>query len=161
MAQAPRPLRPGELVFGYVLLALSLFLFRYAFAIEGFASPSSAGTFPLAATALMAATALVAIVRGHRAVRAQAPEGSARAFLAEVTPLGVIAFAAMVVAYALALEMAGFIAATFVFLTVAIVVFHKRNLLLAAGVSLATLGAVYVVFRVIFVVVLPTGWLFR
>jgi putative tricarboxylic transport membrane protein len=161
MERAPRPLRPGELAFGYFLLGLSLFLFRYAYAIEGFASPSSAGTFPLAATALMAATALVAIVRGHRAARAHAPEGSARAFLAEVTPLGVIAFAGMIVAYALALDMAGFLLATFVFLTAAIAAFHRRGLLLAAVVSLAALAAVYVVFRVIFVVVLPQGWLFR
>ena len=161
MTRSPRPLRPGELVFGYFLLALSLFLFRYAYAIDGFASPSSAGAFPLAATALMAATALIAIVRGHRAARAQAPAGSARAFLAEVTPLGVIAFAAMIVAYAFALDMAGFLLASFAFLTIAIAAFHKRGLLLAAAVSLATLGAVYVVFRVIFVVVLPSGWLFR
>ena len=52
MEKTSRPARPGELAFGYVLLSLSLFLFRQAHAIEGFASPSSAGTFPLAATGL-------------------------------------------------------------------------------------------------------------
>ena len=161
MEKTSRPARPGELAFGYVLLSLSLFLFRQAHAIEGFASPSSAGAFPLAATGLMAAMSLVAIFRGHRAARASAPRGGARALLDEVAPLGVVAFAALVVAYALALDIAGFHAATFLFLAVAIRAWHGRGLLVAIAVAAATLVAVHVVFRVAFAVVLPQGWLFR
>lgn len=162
MEQAPGPLRPGELAFGYALLALSLFLFRHAWAIDGVGSPSSAGAFPLAASALMAATALLAILRGHhRARRPRAPEDAARGGLAEMAPRGVVVFAAMVMIYALALDITGFHAATFLFLTAAIRLFHGRGLVLAILVSLAALGAIHVVFRLVFAVVLPQGWLFR
>jgi putative tricarboxylic transport membrane protein len=160
--KAPRPPRPGELVFNYALLALSLFLFRHAYAIDGFGSPSSAGAFPLAASALMAATALLAILHGHRSARrARARQDAARGVLAEVTPRGVVVFAAMVVVYALTLDIAGFHAATFLFLTASIRLFHGRGLVLAILVALAALGAIHVVFQLVFAVVLPQGGLFR
>jgi putative tricarboxylic transport membrane protein len=62
-----RPRLPGEAGFGILLLAFSLLAFREAFDISGLSSISSAGTFPMAAAAAMAAS---------RATRGGGPAGS-------------------------------------------------------------------------------------
>ncbi len=151
--------QPGELAFSLLLLVASLFLGWQAWTIAGFASLSSAGVMPMLATATMALSGLVILGRTARR-RAPAGQGAARRFLAEITPPRLALFAAMIVLYMLALEPAGFLVSSFLFLFAGMAFLHRRSLLLSLVVSAASLALIWFVFRHVFAVVLPAGRLF-
>jgi putative tricarboxylic transport membrane protein len=163
MEQTLRRRQPGETVFGYVLLLLGLFVMAEGYRIDGLHSPSSAGVFPALAGLVMTVSALAIIRRNHRMPPAHIPEGSgaAREFLRRTTPADVAVMAALIVAYMVALEPVGFLGASFVFLFLSLLYLHRGRLLTTLLVSAGSLAAIWVVFRVLFTVVLPTGWLFR
>ena len=48
---APLPRKVGELFFGFIVLAFSVFLFWQAYEISGFSELSSPGSVPMAAAA--------------------------------------------------------------------------------------------------------------
>lgn len=151
--------QPGELAFSLLLLVASLFLAWQAWTIAGFASLSSAGVMPMLATGTMALSGLVILGQTARR-RAPARQGVARRFLAEVTPPRLALFAAMIVLYMLALEPAGFLFSSFLFLFAGMAFLHRRSLLLSLVVSAASLALIWFVFRHVFAVVLPAGRLF-
>lgn len=151
--------QPGELAFSLLLLVASLFLAWQAWTIAGFTSLSSAGVMPMLATATMALSGLVILGRTARR-RAPAGQGGGRRFLAEITPPRLALFAAMIVLYMLALEPAGFLVSSFVFLFAGMAFLHRRSLLLSFVVSTASLALIWFVFRHVFAVVLPAGRLF-
>lgn len=151
--------QPGELAFSLLLLIASLFLVWQAWTIAGFASLSSAGVMPMLATGTMALSGLVILGQTARR-RAPARQGVARRFLAEVTPPRLALFAAMIVLYMLALEPAGFLFSSFLFLFAGMAFLHRRSLLLSLVVSAASLALIWFVFRHVFAVVLPAGRLF-
>ncbi len=66
MDSPPRHRMPGETVFVSALLMLSLFLFWTAFKISGFKSLSSAGAYPMAATATMVVCAIIILLDAVR-----------------------------------------------------------------------------------------------
>jgi hypothetical protein len=161
MIIAPRRREPGELVFAYVALMFSLFLFSQAYKIAGFESVSSAGVFPLVATGLMVLTSLVTIARAHRLqVTTESGSSALRAFRRQVTPRDFVVFTAITILYTAALDTLGFLLSSFLFLTTAIFYLHQRRLVFTIGVALVALTLIYVVFRVAFEVVLPRGWVF-
>lgn len=154
--------RPGELVFAYLLLLFSLFLFHEAYKISGFSSVSSAGVFPLVATGLMIVTSLVTIVRTHRMQSSvDSEESLPRAFWRQITPVDLVVFVAITVLYALALDPLGFLSSSFLFLTASIFYLHERRIVVSVVVALISLALIYLVFRVAFEVVLPKGWMFQ
>jgi hypothetical protein len=157
-----RPREPGETVFACLMLLLGVFVMAEGWRLDAFHSPSSAGIFPVFAGLVMAVSAAAVILRTCRMVPppAAAEQGLLRAFLRRVTPKEVAAMAALMVAYMLALEPFGFLAASFAFLLVSILYLHRRGLVFAAVVSAATLALIWVVFRLVFTVVLPAGRLF-
>ncbi|WP_137179801.1 tripartite tricarboxylate transporter TctB family protein [Roseomonas sp. AR75] len=163
MEETTRRRQPGETVFGYLLLLFGLFVATEGYRIDGLYSPSAAGMFPALAGGVMALSALAIIRRTHRMKPAHIPEGSgtAREFLRRTTPTDVAVMALLMLGYMLALEPFGFPVASFVFLFLAIFYLHRGSLLATLLISAGTLAAVYLVFRVLFTVVLPTGWLFR
>ncbi|PWS37066.1 tripartite tricarboxylate transporter TctB family protein [Falsiroseomonas bella] len=163
MEQTLRRRQPGETVFGYALLLLGLFVMAEGYRIDGLYSPSSAGVFPALAGLVMTVSALAIIRRIHRMRPAHIPEGSgtAREFVRRTTPADVAVMAALMLAYMLALEPVGFLGASFAFLFLSIFYLHRGGLLTALLVSTGSLAAIWVVFRVLFTVVLPSGWLFR
>jgi putative tricarboxylic transport membrane protein len=163
MDQTLRRRQPGETVFGYVLLLLGLFVMAEGYRIDGLYSPSSAGVFPALAGLVMTVSALAIIRRNHRMPPVHIPEGSgtAREFLRRTTPADVAVMAALILAYMLALEAVGFLGASFVFLFLSMFYLHRGPLLTTLLVSVGSLAAIWVVFRVLFTVVLPTGWLFQ
>ena len=153
---APPRRPPGELAFCVLLLALSLFLLWQAYGISGFESLTSAGMFPMLASATMVVTGAVFVAQSLRRGRAESA-GHWQAFVAQVTPPLWLGSALAVCLYMLALPRLGFIGASFVFLLLLMRLLGSQRWLLNVGVSAASLAGIYAVFQTIFSVVLPQG----
>ena len=158
--ETARPKRPpGELTFCALLLLLSLFLLWQAYGISGFESLTSAGMFPMLASATMVVTGAVFVRQSLRRGPAQS-DGHWQAFVAQVTPPIWLGSALAVCLYMLALPRLGFLGASFLFLLLSMRLLGSQRWLLNVGVSVVTLAAIYGVFQTIFSVVLPKGsWL--
>lgn len=148
--------RPGEMAFVLLLVVVSLLAAWQAWTISGFSSPSSPGMFPMFAAATMVVSGLLILVDTARR-RREAGDGG---FLSEITPPRLIVFAAMIVAYMVALQPVGFLGSSFVFLFAAMAYLNRGSVLLNLVLSAASLALIYVVFRHVFSVVLPAGTLF-
>jgi hypothetical protein len=148
-APAGRP--PGEALFCWALVLLGAGVTWQAGGIGVFDSPSATGVFPVAAGLAMTLGALVAAMGATR----RAAAGSGPVLTRDVAAIG-----ALVLAYMAGLEPAGFVAASFLFLLLAIGWLQRGRWLRAALVAATAVGLVYVVFRLGFRVVLPRGWVF-
>ena len=148
--------RPGEVGFNTALLVFSLFMFWQAYSIDGLSSLSSAGAFPMAMTAIMSATAAITL---FRSARRRSPQGGMTLFRKEVLPPVVVVFAAFIFAYSLLLQPLGFVLASYLFLVVSIWFLEGGRFRRAVLLSTVSIIAVYIVFRLIFQVVLPEGFL--
>lgn len=157
MHDATPPRRPGEGLFALLLLLASLGLLHQAYGIAGFSSLSSPGVFPMLATATMAGSLLAVLwqLRRGPAPRERGARRRLARFGREILPPTVIVFVGLIVAYMLALERAGFLLSSLVFLFLSIWYLYRRNPLLVAAISLGSLAAIYVVFRYVFSVLLP------
>ena len=155
--QQTRRRQPGESVFGYLILVISLLILHQSYAISGFSSVSSAGVFPMIASFAMAVSA-AAIILKNRTLAAPDP---ALGFLRRVAPPAVVVFTLLIGAYMLTLEPLGFLLSSFLFLFLSMLYLERRNPLLLAVISAVSLGIIYLIFRTAFSVVLPQGWLFR
>ena len=150
---------PGELIFSLALLIFSLVACWQAWRISGFASLSSAGVFPMIATATMAISGLFIVAETVRAMP-QSERGGLQRFATEVTPWRLVVFTILIVGYMLALEPAGFLLSSFGFLFLAMSFLYPKSVLVGFVVSAGSLAIIYFVFRHVFSVVLPRGWLF-
>lgn len=150
---------PGELVFVLVALLFALTALWQAYRISGLASWSSPGAVPMLA-------ALVMVLSGLKIVAGTArrpppgripgvPLGSAFAQL--LLPRVVVLFTLLIVLYMFALEPAGFVVASFLFLVAGMGVLGSRRWGYNAVVSAVSLAVIYVIFQTAFSVVLPEG----
>lgn len=155
----PRQRQSGESAFGYGLLLFSLFVFHQAYVISGFRGLSTAGAVPMAAAAVMIVCAALVVVDNHRHARRAAPETATPT--RRVLPRDILVFTGLIGLFTLALEPLGFIVSAFVFLLASIHYLHRGSALFTLAVSAGALAVVYVVFRLLFLVVLPEGSLFR
>jgi hypothetical protein len=146
---APRP--PGEAAFCWAMVLLGAFVTWQGSGIGHFDSPSAAGVFPVAAGGAMTLAALVAAVS---ATRRAAPG------LGPVLPRDVAAIGVLVLGYMAGLESLGFVAASLAFLFLAILWLQRGRVLRAGLVAALAVAVVWVVFRMVFRVVLPQGWVF-
>lgn len=153
----PRRREPGETAFGYLILVISLLILHQSYAISGFSSVSSAGVFPMIASTVMAVSAAAIILRNRRLATPDPEIGIIR----RVAPPAVVVLTLLIVAYMLALEPLGFLLSSFLFLFASMLYLERRSPLLLLLVSAFSLGLIYLVFRTVFSVVLPQGWLFR
>jgi hypothetical protein len=155
----PLTLRPGERLFAFLLVLFAGYAFRESHAISGFGGLTTGGVMPMLASGVMVVTALVVFADTVR--RPAAPEGGLRGLIAYLFPLQVVLFAALVAVYAAAIPLLGFLAASGGLLFVAIWWLWRRGVLLSLGIALLSVGAIYVLFRLVFQVVLPGGSLWR
>ncbi|UOM37316.1 tripartite tricarboxylate transporter TctB family protein [Acuticoccus sp. I52.16.1] len=159
-----RPLvRPGERWF---LLALTVFsaaaLWR-SFAISGFSSASGPGVFPMLASGTMLVTSLGLTLSRLRAA-GEGPRGLRG--LAFVLAPRTALFLVLMLGFVVLIPRLGFMVAAGAFLLAAISLNWRRGgwarrLLASASVTGVTLALVWLVFRLAFQVVLPTGTLWR
>jgi hypothetical protein len=161
MSVPERRREPGEVVFGYLLLGFSLFVFSEAYKISGFSSWSGAGVFPLGAATVMVLSSLVIIAKNHRMPKPAEGQTIAAEFRWRILPTDILVFVGLLVAYTLALDALGFLLSSFLFLLASILHLYRGNVLLVLLVSAGSLAAIYVLFRIVFTVTLPQGWLFR
>ncbi|WP_099867593.1 tripartite tricarboxylate transporter TctB family protein [Pararhizobium haloflavum] len=147
---------PGAFAFALVLVLASLVLAHQAWSISGFSSLSSAGVFPMLATGTMVVTGLIVLLDAARRRRAE----NGASFFADVVAPRILLFAAMIIGYMLLLQPLGFILASFLFLFAGMAFLWRGNLLRTLIVSIVAVAAIYVLFRYVFVVVLPRGVIF-
>ena len=147
--------RPGELFFSAFLLIASLFLLSSAFGIEnpfgpnGFSSPRS---IPLATTGVMVISSALVLFK-----TARLPLDRAETIAKDILPPVVLVFAMFLVLYGVVLRPLGFLPTSALFLIAAIKILAKRNWVWTLTVSLGSLIAIWLIFRIVFSVLMPAG----
>lgn len=159
----PRERLPGERIFALLMLVFSAFMLWSSFGISGFKSTTSAGAFPMAASATMLVCSLIALVQTLKAPAAVAQPGETALlhFRRRVAP-GVIVWTTVAIfGYMLTLEWLGFIVSSYLYLLVNMRILGERRWGISALASALVLAAIYVVFQTAFSVVLPAGSLWQ
>lgn len=142
----------GEIAFNAGMFGVSLVLLVSAYRISGFESLSSPGALPMAvAFAMVVSSGLILLDNyrnGHR---------DSTIFIRDILPPVVIVMLLFITGYAVLLVPLGFLPTSLLFLTGAILYLRRGGLAYAVGVSLLALVLVYIVFRLIFTVLMPSG----
>ena len=75
----------------------------------------------------------------------------------DILPVTVILFAALLIAYGVLLRPLGFLPTSALFLIVAIKVLARRGWFWTIGISLGSLVVIWLIFRIVFSVLMPSG----
>ncbi len=151
------PRLPGELTFMVLAVAISAFMLWAAYGISQFESISSPGVFPMLCAALLLITGLMSLVKTAKARLQLESETFFQHFVRKLAPLQLVLFTALIVAYALTLEILGFLLGSYLFLLLSMQVLGSKRFGLNLLVSAVVLAAIFVVFQTAFSVVLPVG----
>ncbi|WP_226562570.1 tripartite tricarboxylate transporter TctB family protein [Salipiger thiooxidans] len=144
--------RPGELIFGALMVIGSLVLLWNAYGISGFEALSAPGTVPMATTAVMVVTSAIILLRDLRLPRV-AGESVAK----DILPGVVLIIALMLVAYGFLLQPLGFLPTSALFLIAALKLLARRGWLWTVSISIGSLLLVWIIFRIVFSVLMPAG----
>ncbi len=144
--------RPGELIFGVVMLLASLTLLWSAYGIAGFEALSSAGAIPMATTFVMAIAAAVIVFQTFRL-----PLDRSETIARDILPGVVLIFAAALVGYGILLKPLGFIPTSVLFLTGAVKLLARRSWGWTLLISCGSLIVIWLIFRIVFSVLMPAG----
>lgn len=155
----PSARRPGELLFSLLLAVFSVTAFWQSYAISGFTGLSEPGVFPMLASATMLISSLV-IVRDVVSKPATADAGFAQ-FRRDIVPARLIVVVGFILAYVITMPLLGFLVSSAGFLFLSFWYLWRRGPLVAAILTVVSLGAIHVVFRQVFQVVLPQGSLIQ
>jgi len=147
---------PGEIIFAFLGLVLSLVLGYQAWTISGFSGLSTAGIFPMLATGTMVISALF-VVMGTVRNNPEYQGNWLAMFFADVLAPRIIVFAVLMTAYLFALQPLGFVISSFLFLFAGMAFLYRRRYLMLLALSAAAIAVVYLLFRYVFVVILPRG----
>ena len=152
-----RKLRAGENVFGWLMMALSLFVLVQAFLISGFSSISSAGTFPMLASAVMV-IAVVSMLLDNRKLKKPDTGGfknELQQASKQVFPKVFLVYTIIVIGYIILIKPLHFLPSSFVFLLLSMIYLKGSSALKSLLISTVTLGCIYIMFQYFFRVVLP------
>ncbi|MGB0662014.1 MAG: tripartite tricarboxylate transporter TctB family protein [Mangrovicoccus sp.] len=144
--------RPGELAFAAFLVIASLILLGNAYGIAGFEALSSPGAVPMATTATMVITSAMVLIATFR----KAPVTS-ESLTKDILPPLVIILLLALVAFGILLEPLGFVPTAAIFLTGSMKLLARRSWGYTLLVSLGSLVAIWLIFRIVFTVLLPSG----
>lgn len=148
-------LHPGELVFSACLLVFSVWAFWQSYAISGLESLFGPGVFPMLASAVMILSGLAILVRALKERRLQSDDPEP--VLPYLFPLRLITFVPLMVAFAAAMPWIGFFPSAALFILASIAFLWRRNIVWTLTVTAISVVAIYVIFRLVFQVVLPSG----
>lgn len=151
-----RETTPGELIFACALMGFSLFIGFMAFGISGFASISSPGAIPMLAATTLIFSALW-VLRDSIKQRTVATEP----FMQKMMPPVVLVFGLATLVYIIAMDAAGFIISSLLYLAFCIYYLHRKEPFVTALISINSLAIIYIVFRLVFKIILPEGSLFE
>lgn len=153
---APRGRAPGETFFALLMLMGAAALLHQAWSIAGFSSFSSAGVFPMLAAGTMVLSGVAVVTQ--TILKRPGHEGSTiGAFARDVVGPKVLSIGLLITAYLFLLEALGFVASSILFLSVSICGLHRRNYVGMVALSVVTVAVVYLLFRYVFIVILPQG----
>lgn len=152
-------LRPGERLFALLLVIFAGYAFWESYGISGFSGLTTGGVMPLLASGTMVLTGVVILSDTFRKPRN--PEIGITGLIEYLFPLRVVLFTLLVAIYVAVIPSIGFLAASGGLLFVTIWALWRKGPLPALLISLLSIAAIYVLFRVVFQVVLPIGSLWR
>ena len=115
--------------------------------------------FPMLASATMLLSSLV-ILRDVLSKPA-APEAGPARFQREILPVRLIVVVGLILAYVIAMPLLGFVVSSAGFLFLSVWYLWRKGPLVSAVLTLASLAAIYIIFRQVFQVVLPQGSLIQ
>ena len=144
--------RPGEGVFALLVCAFSLFLLWKAIEIDGFSSLSSPGALPIGATATMVVASAIIAWKTW-----QSPKSRTETVSKNILPFDVWTGILLITGYALLLVPLGFLPTSFLFLAIMIKLLSGRSVWFATWTSALSVLIIYLVFRIVFVVLMPEG----
>lgn len=111
------------------------------------------------ASGVMIVSSLVILAETLR--RPSAPDAGLRGVASYLFPLHLVIMAGLIAAYAVAIPTLGFLAASGAYLWASIWFLWRKGPLWSLLISGASIGAIYVLFRLLFQVVFPIGSLWR
>lgn len=152
MMHEKRKRSAGEMALNGGLFALSLVMMWQAYAISGFDSLSSPGALPMAVAFTMVISSGLILLDNYRVAQRDDTQ-----FFRDILPPTVIVMMLFITGYAVLLVPFGFLPTSLLFLTASIFYLRKGGFVFALTVSLGSLVAVYIVFRLIFTVLMPSG----
>ena len=150
--------RPGELVFALLIVVFSAATSWLSYGISVFTGKTTAGVFPMIASAVMMVSSVVILVS---ATRLPATPQSSNRFLAEILTPRHLIMIGFILAYVMLMPLIGFVASSAVFLFCSFQFLWRKNSFLILTLTGATLAIIYVIFREVFQVVLPQGTLLK
>ena len=153
--KTPETLRPGERLFALLLVVFAGYAFWESFGISGFKGLTTGGVMPMLASGVMLATGVVILSETLR--KPASAETGLPALLPYLFPLRVVLFTALVAAFVAVIPYIGFLPASGVLLFVAIWTLWSKGPVWALAISALSVGVIYLLFRVVFQVILPTG----
>jgi len=157
--KAPETLRPGERLFAFLLVVFAGYSFWESYRISGFSGLTTGGIMPMLASGVMVVTGLVILSETIR--KTSAAQNSIRGLITYLFPLRVVLFTALVVGYVGVIPSVGFLAASAGLLFLATWALWQKGPVWALLISILSTGAIYLLFRVVFQVVLPVGSLWQ
>ena len=146
--------RPGALGFALIPSAASLYLLWDAYGIAGVSALSSPRVVPMATTFVMVLATPIMALQTPPPPKVET-EGLGR----NILPPMVILFTGVLIAFGLLLKPLGVVLTAALFLIVSIKVLARRGWGYRLAVALGTLVLIWLVFRVVFTVLLPSGLL--
>jgi putative tricarboxylic transport membrane protein len=152
-------LRPGERLFALLLVIFAAYAFWESYGISGFGGLTTGGVMPMLASGVMVLTGLVILADTLR--RPRAPDSGIAGLVAYLFPLRVVLFTLLVAVYVAVIPSVGFLAASGGLLFVSIWALWRKGPVWSLVISLLSIGAIFVLFRVVFQVVLPIGSLWQ
>jgi putative tricarboxylic transport membrane protein len=152
-----RKLRAGENAFSWLMLLLSLFVLIQAYLISGFSSLSSAGTFPMGASAIMVVASIFILLNNLKLKKTAAGvwKNELRQAVKTVLPNVFLIYSVIVIVYIILIKPFHFLPSSFVFLFISMIYLKGCNVLKAFLISTITIGFIYLIFQYFFRVVLP------
>ncbi len=158
----PLTKRQGELGFSLLLIVFSVTAFWQSYAISGFSGLTTAGVFPMLASATMVVASvciLFQVLRGS--LEANSNPTSAQGFFQSILPLRIIIVVVLITAYVIAMPWLGFLLASALFLFLSFSYLWRKSFLVSLLITLVAVVSVYLIFRKLFQVVLPKGTLLQ
>ncbi len=157
----------GELGFSLLLVVFSATALWQSYAISGFAGLATAGVFPMLASATMLFSAVCILFKNiaqpynNSADETEFAAHSTQGFFRSILPLRQLIVIALITGYVIAMPLFGFLLSSAAFLFLSFSYLWKKSIPVTLSITLASVALVYLVFRKLFVVVLPKGTLIQ
>lgn len=157
--KTPETLRPGERIFALLLVVFAGYAFWESYEISGFSGLTTGGVMPMLASGVMVVTSLVILSDTLR--RPSRTDGGIANLIAYLFPLRVVLFTLLVSLYVAVIPGVGFLAASGGLLFVSVWALWRRGPFWSLAIAVLSVGVIYLLFRVVFSVVLPTGTMWQ